>query len=187
MRWRGARRIGQYAVVAWGLIAGAVWFAAGLAGDPGWALPALAGCYLVALLAAVCAIDGRYGIIPDSVVLALAVGGALQAYLLGEADLWWRGCEAFAGPCCRVAVSGGYRWLRGYDGLGFGDVKFVAAGILWIGIEGIPGLLLIAVASALASLLILRLEGHDLHGNRRSRLGLTLPLAYGGLWLLGPS
>ena len=36
-----------YVVVAWGLIAGAVWFAIGLAGDPGWALPAIAACYLV--------------------------------------------------------------------------------------------------------------------------------------------
>ncbi len=81
-------------VVAWGLIAGALWFAIGLAGDPGWALPAIAACYLVVLLAAVCAIDARYGIIPDSMVLALAAGGALQAWLWGAGDFWWRGLEA---------------------------------------------------------------------------------------------
>ena len=40
LAWRspGGR---PYAVVAWGLIAGAVWFAIGLAGGPGWALPAI--------------------------------------------------------------------------------------------------------------------------------------------------
>ena len=42
LAWRAPDR--QYGVVAWGLIAGAIWFAAGLAGTPGWALPALAGC-----------------------------------------------------------------------------------------------------------------------------------------------
>ena len=55
--------------MAWGLIAGAVWLAINLAGDPGWMLPAIAGCYLVVLLASVCTIDDRYGIIPDSMVL----------------------------------------------------------------------------------------------------------------------
>jgi leader peptidase (prepilin peptidase)/N-methyltransferase len=31
-----------------------------------------------------------------------------------------------------------YRRIREFDGLGFGDVKFVAAAALWIGIQGIP-------------------------------------------------
>ena len=56
LAWRPPER--QYFFVAWGLIVGAVWFTISLAGDPGWALPAIAGCYLVVLLASVCAIDG---------------------------------------------------------------------------------------------------------------------------------
>jgi leader peptidase (prepilin peptidase)/N-methyltransferase len=184
LAWRPQGR--PYAAVAWALIAGAVWFAIGLAGDPGWVLPALASCYLLILLAAVCAIDGRYGIIPDSMALALAVGGALLAYLSGPADFWWRGCEAALVFAAAWLFRAGYRWLRGFDGLGFGDVKFVAAGTLWIGIDGIPGLLLIAVISALASLLILRSEGHDLNGKQAIAFGPHLAVGLWWIWVLGP-
>ena len=52
----------QHVAVAWGLLAGAVFFAFTLAGDPAWAPPASLGCYLVVLLAAICAID----VIPES-------------------------------------------------------------------------------------------------------------------------
>ena len=175
-----------YIVVAWGLIAGALWLAIGLAGDPGWALPTIAGCYLVILLAAVCAMDGRYGIIPDSMVLALAAGGALQAWLWGSADLWWRGLEAALVFAAASLFRAAYRWLRGYDGLGFGDVKFVAAGTLWIGAEGIPGLLLIAVVSALVSLLILRGQGHELDGKQAISFGPHLAVGLWWIWVLGP-
>ncbi|MEH2614479.1 A24 family peptidase [Bradyrhizobium sp. AZCC 1693] len=184
LAWRPPER--QYLVVAWGLIAGAVWLAFSLAGDPGWAPPAIAGCYLVVLLASVCAIDGRYGIIPDSMVLALAAGGALQAYLSGPVDFWWRAFEAVLVFAAASLFRAGYRWLRGYDGLGFGDVKFVAAGTLWIGAEGIPGLLLIAVVSALVSLLILRTQGHDLHGKQAISFGPHLAIGLWWVWVLGP-
>lgn len=173
-----------YLVVAWGLIAGALWFAAGLAGDPGWMLPAMAGAYLVMLLAAVCAIDGRYGIIPDSIVLALAAGGALYAWW-GAGDFWWRGLEAALVFVAAALFRACYRWLRGHDGLGFGDVKFVAAGTLWVGADAVPGLLLIAVVSALVSLLILRAQGHDLHGKQSISFGPHLALGLWWVWALG--
>lgn len=182
-----ARPAGRpHVVVAWGLIAGALWFAVGLAGDPGWALPAIATCYLGVLLAAVCAIDARYEIIPDSLVLALAAGGALQAVLWGTGDLWWRGLEAalvFAAVSLFRAL---YRWLRGHDGLGFGDVKFLAAATLWVGTEGVPGQLLIAVVSALVSLLILRAQGHELHGKQAISFGPHLAIGLWWVWVLGP-
>ena len=182
LAWRSAEAR-PYAGVAWGLIAGAVWFAAGIAGNPGWALPAIAGGYLVVLLAAVCAIDGRFGIIPDSLVLALAAGGALQAWLWGAGDLWWRGLEAAMVFAAASLLRAGYRWLRGHDGLGFGDVKFVAAGTLWVGAEGIPALLLIAVASALVSLLILRAQGHELHGTHAISFGPHLAIGVWWVWV----
>ena len=175
-----------YAGVAWGLMGGAVWFAIGLADEPNWALPVIAGSYLVLLLAAVCAIDGRFGIIPDSLVLALAAGGALQLLLWGPADLWWRGFEAALVFAAAWLFRAGYRWLRGYDGLGFGDVKFIAAGTLWIGAEGIPGLLLIAVLSALVSLLIMRSQGHELHGKQVISFGPHLAVGLWWVWVLGP-
>jgi leader peptidase (prepilin peptidase) / N-methyltransferase len=79
-----------------------------------------------------------------------------------------------------------YRRIRGFDGLGFGDVKLVAAAALWIGIQGMPVLLLVAVLSAL---LILRAQGHDLHGQQAISFGphlapgLWLTWVFGSLWL----
>jgi leader peptidase (prepilin peptidase) / N-methyltransferase len=178
LAWRAPER--PYAAVAWGLIAGAVWLAISLVAESGLTATALAGLYLFTLLAATCAIDARYGIIPDSIVIGLAAGGVVQTYLIGPTGLLERGFEAAAVFAAAALFRASYRWIRGFDGLGFGDVKFVAAGTVWIGAGGIPGLLLIAVVSALVSLLILRSDGHDLHGKQAVSFGPHLAI---GLWL----
>src|ERR1700733_6410053 len=81
----------QYVIVAWGLVGGAIWLVGSLPGSPasGWRL--VAGLYLLAVLAAICAIDARYGIIPNSLVAALAVGGLLQTFLPGQGEALQRG------------------------------------------------------------------------------------------------
>jgi leader peptidase (prepilin peptidase) / N-methyltransferase len=178
--WRGDNR--QHAPVVWALIAGAVWLAAGLPGNPAWPETLLAGVYLLAVLAAVCAIDARYGIIPDSLVAALALGGVFQGSLDGLQGLLERGIEAVVVLAGAVLFRASYRWIRGFDGLGFGDVKFLAAAALWVGISGMPGLLLVAVLSAVISLLILRAEGHDLDGKQAISFGPHLAV---GLWIVG--
>jgi leader peptidase (prepilin peptidase)/N-methyltransferase len=184
LAWHAPDR--QYGIVAWALVAGALWLAASLAGDPEWAGPALAGLYLMGLLAAVCAIDARYGIIPDSLVVALAVGGVLQTCLIGSAGLLQRAIEAVVAFGAAYLFRAAYRWVRGFDGLGFGDVKFVAAGVLWIGIDGLPWLLLVAVLSALASLVILRAEGHELDGKQAISFGPHLAIGLWLTWVAGP-
>jgi leader peptidase (prepilin peptidase) / N-methyltransferase len=184
LAWRAPDR--QHAVVAWGLVAGAAWLAVGLPGDPAWPEAALAGFYLVTILAAICAIDARYGIIPDSLVAALAAGGLLQTYLAGQAGLLERGFEVVAVFAAAALFRASYRWIRGFDGLGFGDVKFVAAAALWIGIAGEPVLLLMAVLSALLSLLIMRAEGHKLDGQQAISFGPHLAVALWLTWIAGP-
>jgi leader peptidase (prepilin peptidase)/N-methyltransferase len=134
----------------------------------------------VTTLSAICAIDARYGIIPDSLVAALAAGGLAQAYFDGQAGLLERGFEVVVVLAGAALFRASYRWIRGFDGLGFGDVKFVTAAALWIGIQGVPVLLLMAVLSALVSLLIMRAEGHDLHGQQAISFGPHLAV---GLWL----
>jgi leader peptidase (prepilin peptidase)/N-methyltransferase len=182
--WRTPDR--AHALVAWALVAGAVWLAAGLPADPVWPEAALAGLYLVTVLAAVCAIDARYGIIPDSLVAALAGGGLLQTYFAGQAGLLERGLEAVVVLAGATLFRASYRWTRGFDGLGFGDVKFVTAATLWIGIQGVPVLLLTAVLSALVSLLIMRGEGHDLDGQQAISFGPHLAVGLWLAWLAGP-
>jgi leader peptidase (prepilin peptidase)/N-methyltransferase len=184
LAWRASDR--AHAVVAWGLVAGAVWLAAGLPDDPVWPEAALAGLYLVALLAAICAIDARYGIIPDGLVAALGAGGLLQTLLAGQAGLVERGLEALTVLAAGTLLRASYRRVRGFDGLGFGDVKFVTAAALWVGLQGMPTLLLVAVFSAAVSLVILRAEGHELDGRQAISFGPHLAVGLWLAWVAGP-
>jgi leader peptidase (prepilin peptidase)/N-methyltransferase len=184
LAWRVPGR--QHALVAWCLIAGAVLLVANLADASAWPELALAGLYLMVVLAAVCAIDARYGIIPNSLVLALTAGGLLQTCLTGQAGLLQRGFEAMLFLAAAYLFRAAYRWLRGHDGLGLGDVKFATAGVLWIGIEGVPGLLLIAVFSALGSLVILTADGYDLNRKQAISFGPHLAIGLWLTWIVGP-
>ena len=144
------------------------------------------GGYLLAVLVAICAIDARFGIIPDTLVIYLAAGGLLQ--LLGQE---WEtvlqrlaaGALLFLGGCLLRTI---YRVLRNRDGLGFGDVKFVLAGAPWIGLEGVPTLLLLAVTSATVSLVILRVSGERLSRSDAISFGPHLAVALWLVWVVGP-
>ena len=176
--WRGTWR--QYSPIAWGLVAGWIWLLAAVGKDPSWPAIVPAALYLFGVLAAVCAIDARYGIIPDGLVIALAVGGLIQVVATGQAELSQRIAEAGLFFAAGWLFRAGYRRVRGHHGLGFGDVKFAAAAVIWIGIEAAPRLLIMAVLSALASLVILRIEGHRLHRQQAISFGPHLAI---GLWL----
>jgi leader peptidase (prepilin peptidase)/N-methyltransferase len=181
--WRGAQR--QYAPIAWSFVAGWIWLLSGLGGEPAWPEIVLAALYLSALLAAACAIDARYGIIPDSLVIALAAGGLIQLLAMGPSGLLAsRLAEAGAFFVVAWLFRAGYHRLRGYHGLGFGDVKLATAAMLWIGIEAVPALLTTAVLAASGSLLILRAEGQRLHRLQAISFGPHLAVGVWLTWLL---
>jgi leader peptidase (prepilin peptidase) / N-methyltransferase len=173
--WRAPYR--QYAPIAWCLVAGWIWLMAGLHGDPAWPEITLAALYLSAVLAAVCAIDARYGIIPDSLVIALAMGGLIEIVVTGPPDRLQRVIEAGLFFAAAWLFRTAYRRVRGFHGLGFGDVKFASAGVLWIGIGATPRLLIVAVLSALTSLLIVRAEGHGLERTQAIPFGPHLAIS----------
>lgn len=177
----------EYAPVAWALVAGVIWLSVvRLAMDPDWIVTTAASFYLLSVLAAVSAIDARYGIIPDSLVLGLAAGGATQTYLVSPGQLLERSGEAVAAFVAVSAFRSAYRLIRGHDGLGFGDVKFVAAGVLWIGIARVPGLILVGVLSALANLALLKIERRELCGQEPISFGPHLAVALWVIWVTGP-
>jgi leader peptidase (prepilin peptidase)/N-methyltransferase len=62
----------------------------------------------------------------------------------------------------------------------------VTAAALWIGIQRLPILLLMAVLSAVVSLLIMRAEGHDLHGQQAISFGPHLAVGLWLTWVAGP-
>ncbi|TPQ49843.1 hypothetical protein C2U72_16485 [Prosthecomicrobium hirschii] len=85
----------------------------------------------------------RY-LIPDAASLGIAATGLAQAWWAGWAGVGGGvgagGWEAVASALAQglgagaavYAVRTGYRWLRGQEGIGFGDVKLAAALGLWL-------------------------------------------------------
>ena len=123
-------------------------------------------CLLSAVLAW---IDIRDGIIPDWLNLSIAGLGLAKAVMANGSAA---GIEA-AGEGAAIGL---IFWLlrrlyfgwRKIQGLGLGDVKFLAAAAIWIGIAGLPALLLIAALTALAAAGVLQLAGRDM--TRRTSL-----------------
>jgi leader peptidase (prepilin peptidase)/N-methyltransferase len=137
---------------------------------------------LLCLLGVVLAwIDIRYGIIPDWLNLAIAGLGLSKAWLI---DGPLAGLEAV----CEGASIGVAFWLlrriyfefRKIQGLGLGDVKFLAAAGIWIGISGLPMLLLVAALTALVCAGLMQLAGRQLTGQTSISFGpfLTIGLLF---------
>jgi leader peptidase (prepilin peptidase)/N-methyltransferase len=133
---------------------------------------------LCLLCGAMALIDIRHGIIPNGLNLSLAALGLVKALAGGGAIA---GIEA----ACEGAAIGLIFWLlrrlyftlRKTQGLGLGDVKFLAAAGPWIGVTGLPTLLLIATLTALAAAGSLQLAGRDM--TRRTSLPFGPFLAFG--------
>lgn len=132
-------------------------------------------CLLCASLALV---DLRYGIIPDALNLAVAGLGLAKAAVEGGAT------AALAAIAEMIAVAAAfwlfrrlYFTLRKTQGLGLGDVKFLAAATPWVGITGIPTLLLVAALTALLVIGSMQLAGQQL--TRQSSLPFGPFLALG--------
>jgi leader peptidase (prepilin peptidase)/N-methyltransferase len=128
-------------------------------------------------------IDIRHGIIPDWLNATVAVLGLSKAVIAG-------GSLAGLEVACEGAAIGITFWLlrrlyfvlRKIQGLGLGDVKFLAAAGLWIGIDGLPMLLLVAALTALAAAGFMQLAGQQM--TRRTSISFGPFLAIGLLLTL---
>ena len=130
----------------------------------------------LALLCALCAIlawiDIRDGIIPDWLNLVIAALGLAKITMTGDPSA---AIEAIG----EGVVIGGAFWLlrrlyfsfRGIQGLGLGDVKFLGAAGIWVGVAGIPLLLVVATMTALACVGVMQLSGRALTGQTSLSFG----------------
>ena len=138
-----------------------------------------------ALLCALCAvlawIDIRDGITPDWLNLAIAALGLAKITLAADLST---ALEALGEGIAIGAVFWLLRRLyfayRGIQGLGLGDVKFLAAAGIWVGIAGIPIVLLIGTVTALVCAGVVQLSGRALTAQTSLSFG---PFLAGGLVL----
>jgi leader peptidase (prepilin peptidase)/N-methyltransferase len=124
--------------------------------DP-WALGCVA--VLAAILIALSVIDLRTGYLPDPLQIALALAGLGIAFIGSPINLSWQ--LAAAGAVVNGAIFWALRWavsrFKGREAMGFGDVKLVAAGGLWVGPLALPyimaaGGILTLIGAAIAGL-----------------------------------
>lgn len=161
-------------------------FAAATGGDP-------AGLVALAILGPLAWLlllyDMRYLILPDGLVALLALSGlAVNATFAGHPGVPGL-TEATLGACFAglllETVRRLYRLIRGFDGLGFGDVKLFAALGCWVGWAQVPTLLLVACLATLGGAILARLRPGQATG-WRNRLpfgpGLLIAL-YCVVWL----
>ncbi len=167
-------------LVVWLLVFGLFWILLSGQVDQKWIAYFVLSVALATLLAAICAIDARFGIIPDKLVGAMAASGLAAVWILDPDEVMYRLAEVVVVAIAIAAFRAIYRWTRGYDGLGFGDVKFLAAATFWIGFRSLPALLLIAVVSALASAFLLKSARYEVDGRHAIPFGPHLAV---GLWL----
>lgn len=121
---------------------------------------------LLCLFSAVLAwIDIRHGIIPDWLNLTIAGLGLSKAVIVSgfPAGLEMAG-EGLAIGAVVWLLRRLYFAFRQIQGLGLGDVKFLAAAGTWSGIEGLPVLVLVAALAALSCAGLLHLAGRRLTG-----------------------
>jgi prepilin signal peptidase PulO-like enzyme (type II secretory pathway) len=109
--------------------------------------------YLITVLLVIAVIDARKMIIPNELNIVNAFGGALFASLL-RPSLLSAGVGGVLGLSVLILFRFGYRSLRGREGLGLGDAKFMGGAGLWVGWEGVAPLLLLSSAFALLFLAV---------------------------------
>jgi prepilin signal peptidase PulO-like enzyme (type II secretory pathway) len=127
-------------------------------------MPSLTMMVFFILLLLACAwlswTDIRFGIIPNWLNALIAVLGLARGAAMDGAS------GALMGAIAGVAIGAvllllrrSYFVWRGVQGLGLGDVKFLAAAGIWTGLADFPILLLIATLAALLLAGILHLAG----------------------------
>jgi leader peptidase (prepilin peptidase) / N-methyltransferase len=126
-------------------------------------------------------IDIRDGIIPDWLNLAIAGLGLVNIILIGDTV---SGLEALGEgaiiACSFWLLRRLYFSVRGIQGLGLGDVKFLGAAAIWVGIAGIPMVLLVATLTALACVGVMQISGRALTAQTSMSFG---PFLAAGLLL----
>lgn len=142
---------------------------------------------LAAAMAAITVSDVRRFIIPDWLSLPAIPLGLLATGSLAGAEMSLvapsNAIGMFIGAGSLYAVREGYRWLRGREGLGLGDVKLAAVAGAWTGAEGFVHVLLAASVSALV--VILLISAWAKLRDRSTRLHAQTAVPYGAF--LAPS
>jgi leader peptidase (prepilin peptidase)/N-methyltransferase len=143
------------------------------------------GLFLGWSLIALFAFDIAHFVLPDFLTYSLLAAGVVLSARQDMDAALESAASAFAGGSSLLCVKLLYRQITKRDGLGMGDVKLFAAAGAWVGIAGLPQVLLIASGLGLFASLAYQRRGN---GFLLSRIpfGIGLCPAIWATWILGP-
>jgi len=122
--------------------------------------------------------DIRFGIIPNWLNALIAVLGLARGFAMdGASGVLTDAIAGVAIGAVLLLLRRGYFAWRGVQGLGLGDVKFLAAAGIWTGLADFPILLLIATLAALSLAAVLHLAGRAV--TARTAIPFGPSLAFG--------
>jgi leader peptidase (prepilin peptidase)/N-methyltransferase len=133
-----------------------VWFYIGLAVVVTWSYLHF-GCgwpFVAAIIFGTCLlilslVDLKHFILPDTVMIPTMALGLILPPLIMEQHWANTFLGGFLGFGLLFAVSWGFFKIRGYHGMGFGDVKLLGALGAWTGASSLPPLILISSVLAM--------------------------------------
>ena len=137
----------------WFEVAAASLVALALALDPGPAGLALSLFWLLLLAPAL--LDARHYWLPDRLTLALVLAGLSFGGWAFGVGVGERLAGGAAGFLSLALIAAAYRRVRGREGMGAGDPKFLAAIGCWTGAFALPAIVLIACAAGIVAALVL--------------------------------
>lgn len=149
-------------------------------------MESFASAVLALLLIAITSFDLRERRIPDVINAAVLATGLAVTSMLQLRQFWWALGAATAAYAAMWAFAAGYQQYRKRPGLGLGDVKLIAAATAWIGLEGLPSMLVLASASALLLVAARALGGAKITREHSLPFGPFLSIGIWLVWILGP-
>lgn len=153
----------------------------------GWELRhALASLTLAPVLIALTTIDIATFRLPDPLTLLLLVLGVAVTAFNGSEAVLWNLIAAAIGFLSLVAVAALYWRIRGRAGLGLGDAKLYGAAGMWVGLEGLASVLLLACLSALVAIATALLNERRITTTTPFPFGPFLCLGLWATWSFGP-
>jgi leader peptidase (prepilin peptidase)/N-methyltransferase len=157
------------------------WFITDKIGDVFRQMTTAFAIALVMLLLWMSAIDLRSMRIPDVLNTSLACMGFLWA--VWSDQLIGGLIGSLVGFSVPLMIRKAHLILRGQQGLGLGDVKFLGAAGLWVGWEGLPILLLIASLSGLLLAMLHHLRNRQMIAHSRIAFGPHLSVGLMVVWI----
>lgn len=177
----GARISWFYPAVEIAAMAVVVWAATETSGEV-----LLASCLLGWVLLALALADWRSFLLPDALTICLLLSGFICAYLFDRDHMIDHLIGALGGFLAFAAIAFVYRALRGREGLGWGDAKFMAGAGAWLAWQGLPTVVLFAVTLGFLFALTRTVTGRTVGPTDRIPLGTFLAGATWLVWVYGP-